>query len=106
MDKRKLIPWTVRIVLAMLAAVFLLAIARRQPETISLQTLANEITDGQIMTIAIADEVLHVERADGSRAVVNRERDESFAEALTDLGFTPEMMNSIEIKVMAPGTSR
>jgi HAMP domain-containing protein len=106
MGARKLIPWMVCVALVMLAAVLLLVIARNQPETISMETLADEIKDGQIITIAIADEVLHVERADGSRAVVNRERDESFAEALTDLGITPEMINSIEIKVLAPGTSR
>jgi hypothetical protein len=106
MDARKLTPWAVCVVLAMLAAVFLLFIARKQPETISMQTLASEIKDGQITTIAIADEVLHAERADGSKAVVNKERETSFAEALTDLGITPEMMNGVEIRVMAPGTSR
>jgi HAMP domain-containing protein len=106
MGTRNLIPWLICAVLVLLAAVLLLVVARNQPETISMQTLATEIGDGQIVTIAIADEVLHVERADGSRAVVNRERDESFAEALTDLGITPEMINSIEIKVLAPGTSR
>lgn len=106
MGAKKLIPWLICAVLVLLAAVLLPVVARNQPETISMQTLANEIMDGQIMTIAIADEVFHVERADGSRAVVHREGDESFAEALTDLGITPEMINSIEIKVLAPGTSR
>lgn len=106
MGAKKLIPWLICAVLVLLAAVLLLVVARNQPETISMQTLANEIMDGQIMTIGIADEVFHVERADGSRAVANREGDESFAEALTDLGITPEMINSIEIKVLAPGTSR
>ena len=106
MGARKLIPWLICAVLVLLAAVLLLVVAHNQPETISMQTLANEIMDGQIMTIAIADEVFHVERAHGSRAVVNRKRDDSFAEALTDLGITPEMTNRVEIKVLAPGTSR
>jgi hypothetical protein len=106
MDARKLIPWLVCVVLVMLAAVLFLVVARKQPETISMQTLADEIMDGQISTIAIAADVLHVERADRSRAVVHKERKISFAEALTDLGITPEMMNGVEIRVMAPGTSR
>jgi anti-sigma-K factor RskA len=105
MDVRKLVTWAACAVLAILAAVLLLSIARKQPEIISLQALASEIRDGQITTIAIARDVLHAERADGSKAVVYKEHEVSFVEALTGLGITPGMMNEIEIRVMAPGRS-
>ena len=55
MGARKLIPWLVCVVLVMLVAILLLVLARNQRETVSMQTLANEIGDGQIVTIAIAD---------------------------------------------------
>ena len=105
MDVRTLIPWAVCVVLVMQTVVLLLIVALKQPETISIQTLEDEIKDGQITAIAIADEVLRVERADGSRAVVKKEQDRSFAEILTDLGITPGMMSGVEIRVMAPATS-
>lgn len=103
---RKLIPWLVCVVLLVVAAGLLPVVPLAQPETVSMQTLADEIKDGQITKITIADEVLHVERVDGSRVVVNKEREKSLGEALSGLGITLEMMDGVEIKVMAPGTSR
>jgi cell division protease FtsH len=97
--------WLIYLVLAALVAFFLFNQMRArqpQPESISLQQLANEIKDGEIAKIEIDGESLQVEFGSGQQAVSYKEETSTLVDAITNLGVTTEQLSKVDVKVIEP----
>jgi len=97
--------WLIYLVLAALVAFFLFNQMRArqpQPESISLQQLANEIKDGEIAKIEIDGETLQVEFGSGQQAVSYKEETSTLVDAMTNLGVTTEQLSKVDVKVIEP----
>ena len=105
MDTRNLMRWAIYFVLAVLVAIFLynqLALRQPQPDVISLQDLATEIKDGNIVQITVEGNTLEVKRIDGSEATAYKESDTSLVNSLENLGVSSDMLSQVEVTVASP----
>ncbi len=105
MDTRRVMRWGIYFVLAALIAVFLysqLSLRQPQPDTLSIQSLATEIKDGNVKEIAIDNETLQVELGDGEKVVAHKEDGAGLSETLFNLGVTKEMLSDVKIEVVRP----
>jgi cell division protease FtsH len=97
--------WGVYIVLVALVGVFLYSqLNLRQPEAdvVSLQTLAQEIKEGNVKQISIDGDTLEVELSGGESVTVHIEEGTSLFETLANLGVSQEMLQNVEIDVTRP----
>jgi cell division protease FtsH len=97
--------WAIYFVLAILVGFFLynqLAMRQPQPDVISLQDLATDIKDGEIVKISIEGNTLEVERVDGSQATSYKEDSTSLVDALGNLGVSQEALDQVVVEVAAP----
>ena len=105
LDTRQAMRWLIYLVLAALVAFFLFNQMRArqpQPESISLQQLANEIKDGEIAKIEIDGESLQVEFSSGQQAVSYKEETSTLVDAMTNLGVTTEQLSKVDVRVIEP----
>jgi cell division protease FtsH len=89
--------------MAILVAMFLytqMNLRQPQTDTLTLQALATEIKEGAIAKISITDNLLEIERADGSLAISHKEYVSSLVETLSNLGVTQEQLAEVEIEVV------
>jgi cell division protease FtsH len=94
-------------VLAALVAIFLytqLTLNQPELETISLHSLAKEIKEGKIAKISVDNNVLKLERVDGSKAISHKEEGASLVETLGNLGVSQEQLSAVEIEIVAPNS--
>ncbi len=95
--------WGIYVIMAILVAMFLYTqMNLREPETdtLTLQALATEIKEGAIAKISITDNLLEIERADGSLAISHKEYVSNLVETLSNLGVTQEQLAEVEIEVV------
>ncbi len=105
LNTRQVMRWSIYLVLGILVVAFLytqFTLNPSQAETISLQTLANEIKEGKVARISIAGETLNIERTSGTKAISHKEPDVSLVSTLNNLGVSQEMLRKIKIQVEEP----
>jgi len=105
LDTRRIMRWAVYIVLVALVGVFLysqLNLRQPQPDVISLQTLAQEIKEGNVTQISIDGSTLDVELSGDKEATVHKEESASLFETLENLGVTKANLRTVEIDVAQP----
>ncbi len=91
------------LITAAAAAFFYNLFAQRQPvPTITINTLAQEVSNGMVKQIIVDGNDLHVERADGSKVDSRKEGGTGIVETLKDLGVSQNKLEEVEITVKAP----
>ena len=103
MNTRNVSRWGIYLIMAILVAMFLytqMNLRQPQTDTLTLQALATEIKEGAIAKISITDNLLEIERADGSLAISHKEYVSSLVETLSNLGVTQEQLAEVEIEVV------
>jgi len=103
LNTRNVSRWGIYLIMAILVAMFLytqMNLRQPQTDTLTLQALATEIKEGAIAKISITDNLLEIERADGSLAISHKEYVSSLVETLSNLGVTQEQLAEVEIEVV------
>ncbi|MCL4406329.1 MAG: ATP-dependent zinc metalloprotease FtsH [Patescibacteria group bacterium] len=92
--------------LAILTAVFLvlisilsLAESRNKPEPISLNSLAQKITAGEVSTVTVDYNTLRVVLNDGQKLVASKEVDANFVSLMRDYGVPAESLQAVGLEV-------
>jgi len=76
------------------------------PQQISLTQLANKIKAGEVETVVVRNDELHVTLAGSNLAVISRrESAVPLTQTLAGLGVTPEELAAVNIKYEAPGNA-
>lgn len=95
-------------ILLFIATLFSLSLDLGAPAagSLSIDSLARKITEGEVKAIVVQGEDLAVTLADGSAATSRKERESGFVETLSRYGVTPESLSKVALTVEAEGGTR